>query len=29
MDQAAEARKVGRLACANALDRYVERELLK
>ncbi len=22
MDQAAEARKVGRLACANALDRY-------
>lgn len=28
MDQAAEARKVGRLACANALDRYVERELL-
>lgn len=28
MDQAAEARKAGRLACANALDRYVERELL-
>lgn len=28
-DQAAEARKAGRLACANALDRYVERELLK
>lgn len=27
-DQAAEARKAGRLACANALDRYVERELL-
>lgn len=27
-DQAVEARKAGRLACANALDRYVERELL-
>lgn len=26
IDQAAEARKVGRLACASALDRYVERE---
>ncbi len=27
-EQAAEARKAGRLACSDALDRYVERELM-